>query len=507
MTNPTSANPLKAKLAAGGCITAHWTALGSPTVAELLAQSVPDAIVFDLQHGLWTRPALEHGIGLVRGLALPTARTADGSDHAIGSALDAGARAVIVPMVNTAAEARAAVAAAKFPPLGRRSGGGIRPVFDFKTYIGGANEDVLVAVMIETAEGIANAAAIAAVDGVDMLFVGPFDLSLSLGTFPEFGPAHEAAVQSVLSAAKAAGKTCGIFTPSHSVASERRAQGFQWVILADDQSLVQEAAKGAVKKAALGSGPDLVKKAVALVTGANGGIGSEIVRALLRNGAGKVYCAARKIDTLRTLTAVAPDRLIAVELDVTDPASIAAAAKACGDVTVLVNNAGWNSNEGLFVDNALDNARREMETNYLGTLAVAQAFQPILARNGGGAMVNLITIVAHVNLPLMSTYAASKAALLSLTQGLRAELKQQGTHVMGVLPGAVDTPMTPGFEGMKMRPLAVAEAIIQGLRGRQEEIYPGAMAAFVAGALGLDAKGVEHDFANYLPERSAARPG
>jgi 2-keto-3-deoxy-L-rhamnonate aldolase RhmA/short-subunit dehydrogenase len=499
-------NPLKEKLAAGGCITCHWATIGSPSVAEVMAESGPDSIVFDLQHGLWDRAGLEHAIGLVRHRAVPVVRSADDSDFAIGSVLDAGARALIVPMIDTAAQARAVVRKAKYPPLGSRSGGGTRPMLDYKSYIGGANDDILVAVMIETAEAVANADEIAAVPGIDILFIGPFDLSMSLGTFPEFGPKHEAAVQSVLAAARAHGKACGIFTPYATVAAERRAQGFQWVVLAYDQGLVQDGAKGAVARAATGSGPDLLHNSVALVSGANGGIGSEVVRALLRAGAAKVYCAARNPDSLRSLTAVAPDRLVPLALDVTDPASVAAAARSCGDVTLLINNAGWNSNEGLFVESALANARREMETNYLGTLAMAQAFQPILAKNRGGAMVNLITIVAHVNLPLMSTYAASKAALLSLTQGLRAELKQQGTHVMGVLPGAVDTPMTPGFEGMKMRPHAVAEAIIEGLRARQEEIYPGSMAAGVAAGLALNAKAVEHDFANYLPERSAARP-
>lgn len=498
-------NPLKDKLAAGGCITCHWAALGSPSVAELLAESRPDAIVFDLQHGLWTRPSLEHAIGLVRLHVVPTARTADASDHAIGSALDAGARAVIVPMIDTADQARAVVRAAKFPPHGGRSGGGIRPAVDFKAYIGAANDEILVAVMIETAAGVANAAAIAAVPGVDMLFIGPFDLSLSIGTYPEFGPKHETAVQSVLAAAKAAGKTCGIFTPYASVAADRRAQGFQWVVLADDQSLIQGPAKGAVKRARTAAGPNLLKDAVALVSGANGGIGSEIARALLRAGAAKVYCGARQLDNLRTLTSVAPDRLEPIQLDVTDPASVAKAAASCHDVTLLINNAGWNSNEGVFSANALDNARREMETNYLGTLAVSRAFQPVLAKNGGGGLVNLITVVAHVNLPVMSTYAASKAALLSLTQGLRAELRQQGTHVMGVLPGAVDTPMTPGFEGMKMRPVQVAEALIQGLHARMEEIYPGAMASGVLCGFAYDAKGVEDEFAHYLPAESSAR--
>jgi 2-keto-3-deoxy-L-rhamnonate aldolase RhmA/NAD(P)-dependent dehydrogenase (short-subunit alcohol dehydrogenase family) len=498
-------NPLKDKLAGGGCITCHWATLGSPSVAELLAESGPDCVVFDMQHGLWDRVSLEHAIGMVRHRTVPAVRSVDSSDHAIGCVLDAGARALIVPMVDTADQARAVVRAAKYPPQGGRSGGGTRPMLDYKTYMASANAELIVAVMIETAEAVANAAEIAAVPGVDMLFIGPFDLAMSIGTFPDFGPRHETAVQSVLAAAKGAGKTCGIFTPYASFAVDRRAQGFQWVVLAFDQSLIQEPAKGAVKQARMGTGRNLVKDAVALVSGANGGIGSEVVRALLRGGAGKIYCGARQLDSLRTLTAVAPDKLIPVQLDVTDPASVSKAAASCPDVTLLINNAGWNSNEGLFSANGLDNARREMETNYLGTLSLSRAFQPLLARNGGGGLVNLITVVAHVNLPLMSTYAASKAALLSLTQGLRAELRQQGTHVMGVLPGAVDTPMTPGFEGMKMRPVQVAEALIQGLHARSEEIYPGGMASSVFNGISLDAKAVEGDFGNYLPAESSAR--
>ena len=498
-------NPLKDKLAAGGCIACHWATLGSPSVAELLAESGPDCIVFDMQHGLWDRLSLEYAIGLVRHKTVPTVRSVDASDHAIGMVLDAGARALIVPMVDTADQARAVVRAAKYPPQGGRSGGGTRPMLDYKSYMANANDELVVAVMIETATAVANAAEIAAVPGIDMLFIGPFDLAMSLGTFPDFGAKHEAAVQSVLAAAKAAGKTCGIFTPYASFAADRRAQGFQWVVLAYDQALVQETAKGAVKNARMGAGPNLVKDAVALVSGANGGIGSEIARALLRAGAAKIYCGARQVESLRTLTAVAPDRLIPVQLDVTDTDSVAKAAKACPDVSLLINNAGWNSNEGVFSANALDNARREMETNYLGTLAVSRAFQPVLARNGGGALVNLISVIAHSNVPLMATYAASKSALLSLTQALRAELRQQGTHVMGVLPGAVDTPMTPGFEGMKMRPQQVAEALIQGLKARMEDIYPGGMASGVFSGVALDAKAIEGDFANYLPAESASR--
>jgi 2-keto-3-deoxy-L-rhamnonate aldolase RhmA/short-subunit dehydrogenase len=498
-------NPLKEKLAAGGCIGCHWATLGSPSVAELLAESGPDCILFDLQHGLWDRLSLEYAIGLVRDKTVPAVRSVDATDHAIGMVLDAGARALIVPMVDTVEQARAVVRAAKYPPLGGRSGGGTRPMLDYKSYIPNANDDIVVAVMIETATAVANAAEIAAVPGIDMLFIGPFDLAMSMGTFPDFGPKHEAAVQSVLAAAKAAGKTCGIFTPYASFAADRRAQGFQWVVLAYDQALIQEPAKGAVKHARIGTGPNLVKDSVALVSGANGGIGSEIVRALLRAGAAKIYCGARQVESLRSLTAVAPDKLIPIQLDVTDPASVGAAAKSCADVSLLINNAGWNSNEGVFSANGLDNARLEMETNYLGTLAVSRAFQPVLAKNGGGALVNLISVIAHSNVPLMATYAASKAALLSLTQALRAELRKQGTHVMGVLPGAVDTPMTPGFEGMKMRPQQVAEALIQGLHARMEDIYPGGMASGVFNGVALDAKAIEGDFANYLPADTTVR--
>ena len=146
------------------------------------------------------------------------------------------------------------------------------------------------------------------------------------------------------------------------------------------------------------------------------------------------------------------------------------------------------------------NARREIEVNYFGTLAMCRAFQLVLKANGGGAIVNMLSILSHVNLPLMGSLCASKAALYSLTQALRAELKAQGTHVMGVLPGAVDTDMTAGVNVPKIQPPYVATAIVDGLKRRADEIYPGDMAAGVFYGLGGDPKAVEHEFANYLPE-------
>jgi 2-keto-3-deoxy-L-rhamnonate aldolase RhmA len=242
-------NPLKAKLAAGGCIICNWMVLGSISVAELMARSGADALVFDLQHGLWQRASLEHGIGLVRPHIVPVARPSDDSYHAIGSTLDAGAQAVIVPMVETEDQALAIAKAARFPPLGGRSVGGPRPIADYATYVPSANADILVAAMIETEMGVRNARAIAKVEGIDLLFIGPFDLSLSLGTFPKFGPKHDTAVQSVLEASRDAGKFCGIYTPNATVARERMAQGFQWVVAADDQNLIQGPAEEAVKRA------------------------------------------------------------------------------------------------------------------------------------------------------------------------------------------------------------------------------------------------------------------
>ncbi len=492
-------NPVLNKLHAGGCVGAMWTTLGAPVIAELMVQDGADAIVFDLQHGLWTRPLLESAIGMVRDKAVPMVRTQDDSYFAIGSALDAGALGIIVPVVETAEQARKIVEAAKYPPQGKRSSGGIRSVIDAKALVPKTNDLIFVAAMIETTIGVENAAEIAKVPGIDMLFIGPFDLSLSMGTFPDFGPKHEAAMQSVMQAAHKAGKPSGLFTLVETMAADRRRQGFQMAVLAYDQDLVQSPSKARIRTFAGGTGKDLVEGAVAFVTGCNRGIGPETVRALLKGGAKKIYVGARRLDGLKSLVAEAPDKLVPVEIDVTKPEQVAAAAKLAKDVTLLLNNAGVNFNTPLFAIESSDNARREMEVNYFGTLGMCRVFQPILKANGGGAIVNMLSILSLVNLPLMGSLCASKAALWSLTQALRAELKTQGTHVMGVLPGAVDTDMTAGVNVPKVQPQVIAAAIVHGLKGRADEIFPGDMAAGVAYGLGADAKSVEREFANYLP--------
>lgn len=243
-----------------------------------------------------------------------------------------------------------------------------------------------------------------------------------------------------------------------------------------------------------------VNGSVALVTGTNRGIGRETVRALVAAGAAKVYATARDAASLKNLAAEAAGKVVPLSLDIRDAAQIATVVKQCADVNLLVNNAGVNFNTPLLSPPDPNNARVEMETNYLGTLAMCRAFAPILKANGGGAIVNMLSILARVNLPLMGSLCASKAASLSMTQGVRAQLKAQGTHVMAVMPGAVDTDMTKGLEIPKMKPREVSDAILAALDAGEEDIYPGDMATGVAAGLAGNPKGVEQEFAAYLPQ-------
>jgi NAD(P)-dependent dehydrogenase (short-subunit alcohol dehydrogenase family) len=235
--------------------------------------------------------------------------------------------------------------------------------------------------------------------------------------------------------------------------------------------------------------------AVVLITGAGGAIGQATTRAFVDAGAAKVYAATR---VAGAEVGLADDRVVPVHLDVTDAASIAAAAAQCSDVTVLVNNAGVNHNAPV-VD-ADDNAyaRHEIEVNYLGNLAVTRAFVPALTGNGGGAIVNVLSILSRVNHPGMATYCASKAALYSATQALRAQLRRQGTFVCAFMPGAVDTRMTAHLPIPKITADDTAAAIIDALRNDVEDAYPGDMAGGVSAGLAADHKAVEAQFAEFI---------
>jgi NAD(P)-dependent dehydrogenase (short-subunit alcohol dehydrogenase family) len=238
-----------------------------------------------------------------------------------------------------------------------------------------------------------------------------------------------------------------------------------------------------------------IEDAVALVSGANRGLGASVAAALLAAGVKRVYAASRG----PAAVGLDPGRVVPVALDVTDEAQVAAAAARCGDVSILVNNAGVNHGLSFIAGDPLDGAREEMETNFFGTFRMCRAFAPVLARNGGGAIVNVLSVTARANLPIMGTLSASKAAALSLTQGVRAELRKQGTLVVGVLPGAIDTDMARRWQGPKEAPAAVAAAIVEALRAGAEEIYPGEFAAGVAKGLAHDVRAVEQVFGRYLP--------
>ena len=193
-----------------------------------------------------------------------------------------------------------------------------------------------------------------------------------------------------------------------------------------------------------------VKDSVALVTGANRGLGLAFAKALLAGGAKKVYAAARDPATV-TLPGLIP-----VKLDVTRPDEAAAAAAACGDVTLLINNAGIFLGDGETAAEAETNARRQMETNYLGVAHTTRAFAPVLAANGGGAIVNMLSVLSWVALPGTAAYSASKAAAWALTNATRIQLKEQGTQVVAVHAGYIDTDMVAGVEAPKTSPADVA---------------------------------------------------
>ncbi len=212
-----------------------------------------------------------------------------------------------------------------------------------------------------------------------------------------------------------------------------------------------------------------IEGAVALVTGANRGIGRALVEALLARGVKKVYATARNPEALRDLR---DKRLVALRLDVTDADQIRAAVKTAPDVDLLFNNAGVVLNTGIADSAVLDQARREMEVNYFGPLQLLHRLAPTLARNGGGAVVNVGSAAGLTGLPFVPTYSASKAALHSLTQAARNLLARQGTSVFGVYAGPVDTDMSRGLPFQKASPRDVASAILDGIEAGQEDIFP-----------------------------------
>jgi NAD(P)-dependent dehydrogenase (short-subunit alcohol dehydrogenase family) len=242
-----------------------------------------------------------------------------------------------------------------------------------------------------------------------------------------------------------------------------------------------------------------IEGSVALVTGANRGIGKAIVEALRDNGATRIYATARNVDSLVTLVATDPDRIVPLALDVTDSKAVHAVAKEATDVSLLVNNAGVAHFTGFMNTDDAIAAQTDMNVNYFGTLSMIRAFAPHLKTNGGGAIVNIASIASLVNFPMLGSYSASKAANHSLTQGVRGELKAQDTLVIGVYPGPVDTDMVRDVDMPKVPPSQVASAILEAVTNGTEDVFPDETAANLHAGLLSDPKGTEQQVGTMLP--------
>jgi NAD(P)-dependent dehydrogenase (short-subunit alcohol dehydrogenase family) len=240
--------------------------------------------------------------------------------------------------------------------------------------------------------------------------------------------------------------------------------------------------------------PLQIEGTVALVTGANRGIGRAFVDALLERGAAKVYAAVRDP---ATVTGADP-RVQAVRLDVVDAARVAAVADELGDVQLVVNNAGV-AHPATPTTASLEGARAELDVNYLGLVAMTQAFAPVLAAGGGGAFVNVLSVASWVGSPLLSTYAASKAAAWSFSNAARVELGRQGTQVVGVHVGFVDTDLTAALDVDKVEPAAVAAAALDAVEAGEPEAVVDEVSRQVKAGLSDDHRllypQIEQDFA------------
>jgi len=232
-----------------------------------------------------------------------------------------------------------------------------------------------------------------------------------------------------------------------------------------------------------------IRNAVALVTGANRGIGLAFTRELLARGARTVYGAARDPASI-TLPGVQP-----LQLDVTRTEQVAAAAARAGDVTLLINNAGVGHVGGFLAEDSEEAARRMLETNYFGVLRMSKAFAPVLAAHGGGALLNVLSIVSWINGGQLAAYAASKSAAWSLTNALRHELAPQRTQVTALHMAFVDTDLVRALDGPKTRPELIVQRALDGLEAGLDEVLADERTQRVKESLSAHA-------ASYLPARA-----
>lgn len=221
-----------------------------------------------------------------------------------------------------------------------------------------------------------------------------------------------------------------------------------------------------------------------LVSGSNRGIGAAVVRELLKTGVKKIYAGARKPSAL-------PDfgdaRVVPLQLDITDQASVDAAAKTAADTDILLNNAG-TAVFANFIESPIELINGDMDVNYYGTLRIIRAFTPVFTARKSGTIANVVSVVGLTSAPGLAGYSASKAALQSLTQTLRVTLKGSGINVLGIYPGPIDTEMAKDIPMDKASPEHAAEQIVKGIAANETYIFPDPVALHIGQLWATDGK-------------------
>ncbi|MGB7402533.1 MAG: SDR family NAD(P)-dependent oxidoreductase [Arcobacter sp.] len=226
------------------------------------------------------------------------------------------------------------------------------------------------------------------------------------------------------------------------------------------------------------------------ITGANGGLGSAFVKEFLNQNVKKIYCSARDINKLNSLQKLS-NKIELVELDITNKEQLKSLISSIGKIDILVNNAGVNSDKRFFDDETVD-----FDVNLFGTLNSCRILSENI--NKDGVIINMSSILALINLPIMALYCASKSALHSITQALRAELKIKDISVYEVLPGPIDTDMSKDLQMSKTSPIDIVKATINGLNSSEYEIYPDSFAKVIKKRLEEDKVNLENEFAQSI---------
>jgi NADP-dependent 3-hydroxy acid dehydrogenase YdfG len=241
-----------------------------------------------------------------------------------------------------------------------------------------------------------------------------------------------------------------------------------------------------------------IKDSIALVSGANRGIGKSITEELLSKGIKKVYAGARNTESLTELKEKYGNRLEPVQLDVTNQASVDSAVKVASDVTMLINNAGVMAHGGFKSENMLESINQNMEVNVLGVVRLTQAVLPNIENKPNAAVATVSSVVGLGSMPMINSYSVSKAAVHSMIQGLRGELQDSNVLVAGIYPGPIETDMAKGFEGIELdKPETLAKNVVSALEQGEEDIFPDVMSAQVKQAYFTAPKEVEKLFSSW----------